>query len=140
VPAVKSIEYDPQSNQLHRLRCTFANAGAATVVELVRGVHVPPACTLSQVHAHGITAGTATTYQPDIHEAAAGESSVPAGSAKMFDVGSAVAVANQSNVAKIGGMVMLTEGRSLYVRIGFDSGADNSGVVDVYFKPTVMGA
>ncbi len=133
----KTVLVDADNQQLHRLRCTFSSAGAATVVEIVGGTHVPRACRLMQVHGYGVS-GTCANYQLDMHEAASSESSVPAGSAKVFE-GTSTAKADQSNTAKIGGMIALESGRSLYVRLQPDAGSDNAGTVDCYFVPTVGG-
>jgi hypothetical protein len=137
VSVTKTVHLDAANQQLHRLRCTFSSAGAATVVELVGGTHLPAACVLAQVHGYNVT-GTGATYQLDVHEAAAGLSSVPAGAAKLFE-GTSTAKADQSNTSKIGGMVALDAGRSLYVRLQPASGTDNAATVDVYIVPTVGG-
>jgi len=47
--------------------------------------------------------------------------------------------ASQSNTARIGGMVALDAGRSLYVRLVPDAGSDNAGTVDLYIVPTIGG-
>lgn len=133
----KTVHVDAAGQQLHRLRCTFASAGNATVIELVGGSHLPAACVLQQVHGYNVT-GTGATYQIDVHEAAAGLSSVPAGAAKLYE-GDSTAKADQSNTARIGGMVALDSGRSLYVRLQPASGTDNAATVDVYIVPTVGG-
>lgn len=133
----KTVVTDADNHQLHRIRCTFASAGNATVVEIVGGLHVPRACTLMQVHGYGVS-GTCSNYQIDIHEATASQSSVPAGSAKVFE-GLSTAKSDQSNTAKIGGMIALDSGRSLYVRLQPDAGSDNAATVDCYFVPTVGG-
>lgn len=133
----KTVHVDAAGQQLHRLRCTFASAGNATVIELVGGSHLPAACVLQQVHGYAVT-GTGATYQIDVHEAAAGLSSVPAGAAKLYE-GDSTAKADQSNTARIGGMVALDSGRSLYVRLQPASGSDNAATVDVYIVPTVGG-
>ena len=133
----KNVHVDAAGQQLHRLRCTFASAGAATVIELVGGSHLPAACVLQQVHGYNVT-GTGATYQIDVHEAAAGLSSVPATAAKLYE-GDSTAKADQSNTARIGGMVALDTGRSLYVRLQPAAGSDNAATVDVYIVPTVGG-
>ena len=133
----KTVHVDAAGQQLHRLRCTFASAGAATVIELVGGSHLPAACVLQQVHGYNVT-GTGATYQIDVHEAAAGLSSMPATAAKLYE-GDSTAKADQSNTARIGGMVALDTGRSLYVRLQPAAGSDNAATVDVYIVPTVGG-
>lgn len=133
----KTVHVDAAGQQLHRLRCTFASAGAATVIELEGGAHLPAACVLQQVHAYNVT-GTGATYQIDVHEAAAGLSSVPAGAAKLYE-GDSTSKSDQSNTARIGGMVALDAGRSLYVRLQPAAGSDNAATVDVYIVPTVGG-
>ena len=133
----KTVVLDANNKQLHRIRCTFASAANATVVEIVGGVHVPRACQLAQVHGYNVS-GSCSNYQLDVHEAASSESSVPAGSAKLFE-GLSTSKSDQSNTAKIGGMVALESGRSLYVRLQPDSGSDNAATVDCYFLPTVGG-
>lgn len=133
----KTVLLDANNKQLHRLRCSFSSAAAATVVEIVGGLHVPRACRLMQVHGYNVS-GTCANYQLDIHEAASSLSSVPAGAAKQFE-GTSTAKADQSNTAKIGGMVALESGRSLYVRLQPDAGSDNAATVDVYFTSTVGG-
>ena len=133
----KTVHVDAAGQQLHRLRCSFSSAGATTVSELVGGSHLPAACVLQQVHGYNVT-GTGATYQVDVHEAAAGLSSVPATAAKLYE-GDSTAKADQSNTARIGGMVALDSGRSLYVRLQPASGTDNAATVDVYIVPTVGG-
>ena len=88
MPVSKTIHVDAAGQQLHRLRCTFSSAGGATVVELEVGTHLPSACVLAQVHGYGVS-GSCANYRPDVHEAAAGLSSVPAGAA-MLTVGGSV--------------------------------------------------
>ena len=134
---VKTVHVDAAGQQLHRLRCSFSSAGAATVVELVGGSHLPAACVLQQVHGYDVS-GTGSTYQIDVHEAASGLSSIPAGAAKLYE-GDSTAQAEQSNTARIGGMVALDSARSLYVRLQPASGADNAATVDVYIVPTIGG-
>ena len=133
----KSLHLDSNNKQLHRLRCTFASADSATVVELVAGTHLPLACVLSQVHGYGVS-GACSNYQLDVHEAASGLSSVPSGAAKLFE-GLSTAKSDQSNTAKIGCLVALEAGRSLYVRLQPDAGSDNAATVDVYINPTIGG-
>ena len=133
----KTIHIDAAGQQLHRLRCSFSSAGAATVVELEVGTHLPAACVLSQVHGYGVS-GSCSNYRPDVHEAAAGLSSVPAGAAMLMQADS-TSKASQSNTARIGGMVALDAGRSLYVRLVPDAGTDNAGTVDLYIVPTIGG-
>ena len=137
MPVTKTIHVDAAGRQLHRLRCTFASAGAGTVVELERGVHLPDACVVAQVHGYGVT-GSASNHRPDIHEAAAGLSAVPAGAA-MLTRADSTAVADQTNTSRIGCLVGLESSRSLYVRLVPDSGSDNAGTVDVYVLPVIEG-
>jgi len=137
VSVSKTVHVDAAGQQLHRLRCTFSSAGNTTVIELEGGAHLPAACVLQQVHGYDVS-GTGATYQIDVHEAAAGLSSVPAGAAKLYE-GDSTAQSDQSNTARIGGMVALDSGRSLYVRLQPASGADNAATVDVYIVPTVGG-
>ena len=137
MPVSKSVHVDAAGRQLHRLRCTFASADGAAVVELVRGTHLPEACVIAQVHGYGVS-GSCSSYRPDVHEAAAGLSSVPAGAAMLMQADS-TAKASQTNTARIGGMVALDTGRSLYVRLVPDAGTDNAGTVDLYIVPTIGG-
>jgi len=137
MPVSKSVHVDAAGRQLHRLRCTFASADGAAVVELIRGTHLPDACVIAQVHGYGLT-GSASNYRPDIHEAAEGLSAVPAGSAMLYQADS-TKKADQTNTSRIGGLVALASARSLYVRLVPDSGSDNAGTVDVYVLPTIEG-
>tara|TARA_Y100001973_G_scaffold89877_1_gene136729 strand:+ start:1698 stop:2114 length:417 start_codon:yes stop_codon:yes gene_type:complete len=137
VSVTKTIQVDSDGKQLHRLRCAFSSAGAGTVIELVGGVHLPAACTLQQVHGYAVS-GACVTYQIDVHEAVGSQSSVPADSPMLYQ-GTSTAKADQSNTAKIGGMVCLDSGQSLYVRLVPNTGSDNAATVDVYIVPTVGG-
>jgi len=133
----KTIHVDAAGRQLHRLRCTFASASGTTVEELKVDEHLPAACVLTQVHTYGVS-GSCTNYRTDIHEAVESQSTVPAGAAMLFqEVSTAKAV--QANTARIGGMVALDSGRSLYVRLVPDGSSDNAGTVDVYVIPTIGG-
>jgi len=133
----KTIHVDANGHQLHRLRCTFSSASGTTVQELLVGEHLPAACVLSQVHTYAVS-GSCTNYRTDIHEAVASQSTVPANSAMLYQAAS-TAKADQANSARIGGMVTLDAGRSLYVRLVPDGSSDNAGTVDVYVLPIVGG-
>ena len=131
----KSTFTDAGNTQLHVLRCAFSSAGGTTVIELEKGVHLPAAGQLLQVHGYDVS-GTCANYQLDAHEAASGLSSVPAGAAKLFE-GLSTAKSDQSNTAKIGANIGLSTGRSLYVRLQPDAGTDNAATVDVYVSPKI---
>jgi hypothetical protein len=131
----KSTYLDAANTQLHVLRCAFSSAGGTTVIELVKGTHLPASGQLLQVHGYNVS-GSCSNYQLDVHEAASGLSSIPAGAAKLFE-GTSTAKASQSNTAKIGANIGLDTGRSLYVRLQPDSGTDNAATVDVYVSPKI---
>ena len=111
----KSTFTDAAQTQLHVLRCAFSSAGGTTVIELEKGVHLPAAAQLLQVHGYNVS-GTCANYQLDVHEAASGLSSVPAGAATLFE-GLSTAVPDPSNTATTAANTGPETRRSPYVRL-----------------------
>ena len=132
----KAIERDAVGRQLPRIRIVSTTVAAGEVQEILRVDHIPPACTLVRVHSYATSGGLATR-QPDISQMATGQT-VLAATAPIHYQASATAKATQISDAKLGVVVLLPVGESLYFRLQPDTSTGND-TTDLYFLDITEG-
>lgn len=131
----KYIEKDAAGRQVHRIRIVGTSVGAATVFEVPRAPEpngVPAACVLVRVHEFAATGASMTNRQPDVWQGTAGQSMVGAAWPRHYQA-SSTAKAVQVNDSRLGLVLAIPDGESLYYRQVPDGGADNTFTADLYF-------
>ena len=130
---VMSKDRDAAGRQRLVATITWDDASAGDVAELTVG-HLFGVVRFTGMAVYGDD-GTMTTRQPDIHAAAAGLSSVPAGARTIYQATS-TAKATQIADFDVGANGLpcdLSSDVSLYVRLQPNTGSDNDSVTVLYF-------